>query len=280
MRLEDLDERYSEPVSRLHPFHQAFVRYTCSDLATPEEVRRGLVGYHGTCEMADRNVGHVLRAIETEGLWDTTLVAYGSDHGGSMGAHHNSGMGSMYEDSIRVPLVVAGPGIASGEVEPTPVSHFDLFQTFCEALELPPPEYKRGVSLLKFLRGEAGAGLPDFAISEFHGPGLPGSAFALRSGSYKYVACAGERPMLFDLAQDPLEMQDLALEPEASHLLARLGRMLYRVCCPEAIDQRAKADQQALRARLARSGRLVEEMWKRGYERNPEHLIPRSEFVV
>jgi choline-sulfatase len=280
VRFEDLDERYTEPVSRLHPFHQDFVRYTCSDLCTPEELRRGLVGYHGICEMADRNVGRVLQAINTEGLWDTTLVAYASDHGGSMGAHHNSGMGSMYEDSIRVPMIVAGPGIGSGEVEPTPVSHFDLFQTFSEALALPVPTHMRGTSLLNFLRGGGRVDLPMFAISEFHGPGLPGSAFALRMGSDKYVECVGERPMLFDLATDPLEMHDLAENPEASQKLAKLRRILYQVCCPEAIDRRAKADQQALRERLADSGRLVKEMWKRGYERNPERMIPRPEFVV
>lgn len=280
VRTEDLDERYSEPVSRLHPFHRDFVRYTCSDLCTSEELRRGLVGYHGICEMADRNVGRVLKAIDTENLWDSTLVAYASDHGGSMGAHRNSGMGSMYEDSIRVPMIVAGPGIESGGSEPAPVSHLDLFQTFSEALELPSPTHMRGTSLLGSLRGEPGAALPEFAISEFHGPGLPGSAFALRSGSDKYVACVGERPMLFDLAEDPLEMQDLAERPDASQKLARLRRMLYQVCCPEAIDQRAKADQQALRQELAKSGRLVEELWKRGYERNPERMIPRPEFVV
>ena len=261
VRFEDLDERYTEPVSQLHPFHQAFVRYTCSDLVTHEELRRGLVGYHGICEMADRNVGRVLQAIDIEGLWDTTMVAYASDHGGSMGAHHNSGMGSMYEDSIRVPMIVAGPGITSGEVESTPVSHFDLFQTFSEALKLSAPTHMRGVSLLKSLRGDDSAVLPDFALSEFHGPGLPGSAFALHSGSHKYVECVGERPMLFDLAQDPLEMQDLAENPGAAQKLAQLRQMLYQVCCPEAIDRRAKADKQALRARLAKSGRLVEEMW-------------------
>ena len=282
VRFEDLDERYTEEISRLHPFHRDFSRFTCSDLATPEELRRGIVGYHATCEMADRNVGRVLQALDGTGLREETLVVYSSDHGGSVGAHFNSGMGSMYEDSIRVPLIVAGSGIRSGGVESTPVSHLDLYQTFGEALGLPPAERMRGISLLGLLRGEAGAPVPTFALSEFHGPGLPGSAFAVRSGPYKYVECVSERPMLFNLERDAHEMHDLVLEqPEAPHVqeaIRRLRRMLYRVCSPEAVGARVRADQRALRERLAESGQLVEEMWKRGYERNPDRLVPRQEF--
>ena len=78
-------------------------------------------------------------------------------------------------------------------------------------------------------------------------------------------------------------MHDLVLDrPEDPHTLAtisRLRRMLCQVCSPEAVDARAKADQRALRARLASSGQLVKEMWKRGYERNPDRLVPRQEFV-
>ena len=283
VRFEDLDERYTEDLSRLHPFHRVFTQYTCSDLATPEELRRGVVGYHGTCEMADRNVGRVLRALDEAGIREETLVVYSSDHGGSVGAHFNSGMGTMYEDSIRVPLIVAGTGIRSGAVESTPVSHLDLYQTFCEALGLPSTERMRGVSLLALLRGEPGAARPPFAASEYHGPGLPGSTFAIRSGPYKYVECAGERPILFDLEEDPHEMYDLVLDRSGDpHTLAtinRLRKMLCQIWSPEAVDARAKADQRALRARLASSGQLVEEMWKRGYERNPDHLVPRQEFV-
>ena len=282
MRFEDLDERYTEEISRPHPFHLDFTRYACSDLATPEELRRGVVGYHAACEMADRNVGRVLQALDETGLREETLVVYSSDHGGSVGAHFNSGMGSMYEDSIRVPLIVAGPGVRSGAVESTPVSLLDLYQTFGEALGLPPAERMRGISLLGLLRGEAGADVPAFALSEFHGPGLPGIIFAVRSGFDKYVECVGERPILFNLEQDPYEMHDLVLErPEAPHVqeaVRRLRRMLCQVCSPEAVDARARADQRALRERLAQSGRLGEEMWKRGYERNPDRLVPREEF--
>ena len=283
VRFEDLDARYTEDPSRLHPYHQDYSQYTCSDLATDEEIRRGIVGYHGTCEMADRSVGRVLDAIDEAGLQEETLTVYSSDHGGSVGAHVNSGMGSMYEDSIRVPLIVAGPGIRSGTVEAVPVSHHDLFQTFGEALGMPQQTDKRGVSLIGLLEGNEQCVSSAFALCEYHGAGLPSSVFAVRWASYKYVACVGERPMLFDLDHDPLEMHDLVLErpddPSVKETIDRMQGLLEEVCSPGAVDARAKADQLDLRDSLEKSGRLGDELWKRGYERRTDRLVARADML-
>ncbi len=107
--------------------------------------------------------------------------------------------------------------------------------------------------------------------------------FVVRSGNYKYIECVAERPILFDLEKDPQEMHDLVAErpgdPKVGAVIGRLRRMLCRVCSPEAVDARAKADQRALRQKLRESGQLVEEMYKRGYEKNPERLITRREIM-
>ena len=284
VRLDDLDERYTEDVSRLHPHHRAWTFRTCGDLIQPEELRRGLVGYHGMCEAMDRNVGRVLRGLEQAGLLEETLVIYASDHGGSCGAHRMLDYGSMYNDSIRVLFVAAGPGIRSGAAVSTPVSHHDMYATVCEALGLDLPEQMRGVSLMGLLRGEPNAPRPEFALSEYHGDGFPSGLFAVRSGPFKYVECVGERPILFNLKEDPLEMHDLTVErpedPEVKAAVRRLRKMLCEVCSPEAVDARAKADQRALREELTRSGRILDELWRRGYERNAERLVPRQEFII
>ena len=177
----------------------------------------------------------------------------------------------------------AGPGIRSGAAEDLPVSHLDLFPTLCEAVGAERPVHMRGVSLLGLLRGEANAPAPPFAFCDYHGNGFPGSAFAIREGPWKYIECAGERPMLLNLAQDPQEMHDLVLEqpedPEVRATARRLRKTVCELCSPEAVDARAKGDQQRLRQALRESGRLLDEMWRRGYERNPERLIHRPEFV-
>ncbi len=281
IRLEDLDERYTEDLNRLHPYQRIYTRHCCGDLMTLEEVRRGLVGYHGMCEAMDRDVGRVLRGLEDTGLLEETLVVYASDHGGSCGAHRNLDYADMYESSIRVPLIVAGPGVRPGGVERTPVSTLDIFPTLCEAARAELPMHMRGTSLWGLVRGTTDAPRPAFALSEYHGAGFPASIFAVRSEMHKYVECVGERPMLFDLEVDPLEMHDLVLErpedPEVAMTIRRLRRMLCEICSPEAVDARAKADQRRLREELKVSGRLVEEMWRRGYERNSDRLVPRPE---
>jgi choline-sulfatase len=281
VKLEDLDERYFEDLSRLHPYQRIYTRHCCGDLMTLEEVRRGIAGYHGMCEAADREVGRVLEALDETGLREETLVVYGSDHGGSLGAHRNLDYADMYETSIRVPLIVAGPGVREGAAEATPVSTLDVFPTLCEAAGRELPAHTRGTSLWGLVQGRPDAPRPAFTLSEYHGAGFPASLFALRSGRYKFVECVGERPMLFDLEADPLEMHNLMLEspgdPGVKATAHRLRRMLCEVCSPEAVDARARSDQRRLRQDLRASGRLVEEMWRRGYERDPDRLIHRPE---
>ena len=93
-----------------------------------------------------------------------------------------------------------------------------------------------------------------------------------------------ERPILFDLDQDPLEMHDLVVErpddPSVKETLHRMQGMLEQVCSPGVVDAQAKSDQRDLRASLEKSGRLKEELWKRGYERRTDRLMPRSEMIL
>jgi choline-sulfatase len=282
VRTEDLDERFTEDRSRLHPYHRTYARHHLGEHLDLHDVRRALVGYHASCEVLDRNVGRVLRALDETGLREETLIIYSADHGGTCGEHRNWDHGAMYDESIRIPLIFAGPRIRAG-LESTAVSALDVLPTVCEAVGAERPAHVRGTSLLGLLRGEKDAPRPAFSLTEYHANGFPGSVFAVRSGPYKFVECVGERPMLFNLEEDPHEMRDLALDrpedPEVKATIQRLRKMLCEVCSPEAVDERAKADQGRLRQELRESGRLFEEMWKRGYERNPDRLIHRPEFL-
>ena len=283
VKLEDLDERYTEDLDHMHPFHRAFARYSNAEYVLPEEMRRGIVGYHGACEILDTRIGRVLQALDDTGLRDDVLLVYAADHSGNCGEHRMEDHGGLYEESIHVPLLFSGPGIRSGHVESSVVSMLDVYPTICEAVGMDLPVHMRGTSLLGLLRGEKGASAPDFALTEYHADGFPGSGFAVRSGPYKYAECVGERPMLFNLAEDPREMHDLVVEnpdgPDVKAAIRRLRGQLYQICCPEAVDARAKADQRVHRERLKKTGRLVDELWRRGFERNPDRLILREEFM-
>jgi choline-sulfatase len=86
----------------------------------------------------DENVGKVLRALEDAGLADSTAVIYTSDHGDNTGARGLWGKSTFYEESAGVPMIVAGPGIARGNVVATPVSHVDCAPAILQAAGAAP----------------------------------------------------------------------------------------------------------------------------------------------
>ena len=190
----------------------------------------------------------------------------------------------MYEDSIGVPFILKGPGVKKGAVEKSPAATLDIFPTCAEAVGVENTTGYRGISLLGLARGEAGAAKNKFAMSEYHSNGFPEGAFAISDGHYKYVNCPGARAMLFDLENDPEELHDLVLEKaddtETKYLIERLQGYLLEICDPEEVNAHAKSDQAKLKKELKESGRLVEEMYKRGYERNPDKLINRPETAT
>jgi choline-sulfatase len=283
VKTEDLPEKFFEEFEHLHPYHQDFSRHQTGAYATDEEIRRCVAAYLAHCEMVDINVGRILDALEEEGILNETLFIYASDHGETCGAHMCFGKMSQYEDSIRVPMVMMGPGIKAGHVEQSPVSHLDIFPTICEAVELENPGQFRGISLLDQAKGKDDAERHEYVLSEYHANGFRGSVFSVSDGRMKYVECVGERPILFDLRNDPNELHDWIVEkPDASETketVTRFRSWLQSVCDPEQVDTLAKKEQAELKDRLEQSGQLVEEIYKRGYKRQTDRLVPREEVI-
>lgn len=205
------------------------------------ERRRALQAYLGLCSFMDANVGAVLAALDRSGHSDDTLVMYTSDHGESAGAHGLWLKHLMNEESVRVPLLLAGPEI-SHEMIDTPVSHIDLVPTLLAAAqtERSDSELLPGISLLD--RGTLAAS-DRGVLAEYHANGSVAASFMLRHAGYKYIEYVGERPQLFDLDADPAEMFDLSLHPDRAGVVAEYARRLRQICDPVAVDALAKLDQ-------------------------------------
>ncbi len=214
-------------------------------------IRRVSAAYYGVCTYLDQQIGRVLDRLETLGLVDTTRIIYTSDHGESLGARGLFGKFTMYEEAAGIPFLMAGPDVPAGRVCRTPLSLVDCFPTVLEAVGAVP------ASVDADLPGEslwAIAQAPDrdrTIFSEYHAVGSRNAIFMLRDARYKYVHYMGDPPQLFDLEHDPQELSDLASSPAHQPILRRFEQQLRAMLDPEAVNDRAKADQ---RARIAMFG--------------------------
>lgn len=231
-----------------HPWVEAYANfdYTEENFTSPEERERAFRAYWGLCSYLDHNVGQILQALQDSGLQDDTTVVYTSDHGDNLGARGLWGKSTLYEESARIPMVMAGPGIAPSVCD-TPVDLLDLFPTILQCAGLDPaPEMQQrpGQSLAQTAASPV---QPERVIlSEYHAAGSNTAAFMLRRGRYKYIHYVRHAPELFDLQADPEELCDLASDPAHAAVLQSLQAELRAICDPEAMDALAKQDQQAM----------------------------------
>jgi arylsulfatase A-like enzyme len=189
--------------------------------------------YDAELAFLDAQIGRLLDRVEELGLRDRTIVVVVGDHGEGLGDHRWWGHGILYQEQLRVPMLVAGlPPVRTQRV-PTTVRTVDLVPTLVELLKLPPLEVALdGQSLGPALAGSRQR--PRTAYSESindlmayaDAPSAGESLFAVNDGRWKLIATrengATKRTELFDLRSDPAEAHDLsASRPEEAERLRR-----------------------------------------------------------
>ena len=168
------------------------------------------------------------------GLRDNTYFIFMGDNGWFMGEHGFTSKVLPYEESIRVPMIVAGPGIPHG-TDSHLVLNIDLAPTILELAKIPIPKNMHGESLLRLLKSKNAKWRESF-LYEAPTPSLGSQPLlALRTQRYKLVQTFDvNKPArvvfeeLYDLQQDPKEMKNLASPPEYSTILRRLQNQLKR----------------------------------------------------
>ncbi|MCB1646233.1 MAG: sulfatase-like hydrolase/transferase [Pseudomonadales bacterium] len=197
-------------------------------------LRNALAAEYSLIEMLDEGIGNILNSLESLGLADNTIVVFTSDHGDMFGDHGLMLKATMhYQGCLKVPLVMAGPGITAGRTDSL-ASSVDLAQTFMDLSGVVPFEDMQGVSLTPVLDDPAQA-VRDYAYVEedfplaLHGSPLPLRSRTLVKGDYRLTRYSTGDWELFNLAEDPGEMTNLALQPEASAIRHEMAEQLVDV---------------------------------------------------
>lgn len=212
---------------------------------TSDDHRRlAIASYYGLVSFIDDCVGQLLTVLEETGLDSTTRVIFLSDHGESLGARGLWGKSTMYNESVQVPMIIAGPGIPKGVTCRTPVQLIDVFPTALDNAGLEPADDRPGRSLIEIANQPDDLSRPIF--SEYHATAAISAEYMIRRGQYKYIHYVGYEPELYDLEDDPEELSNLALRSEFSGILHEFEAELNVILDPEATDRAAKADQQVL----------------------------------
>lgn len=230
-----------------HPIVEQMQRFWNYDDYFDEETRDiARRGYFGLCSFLDDNIRQVMMALEDSGADKDTVVIYISDHGEMLGNHGFWAKSVMYEDSVGVPLIMLGPGIAGG-INETPVSLTDIAATVEDitgGLGSAPRAPWQSHSLQQIVDQP----MDDrFIFSEYHDGGSPTGFFMIRQGAWKYVYYAGGHPVqLFNLDDDPDELNDLGEEARFEDKAAELHARLTEILDPEETNRGAFADQAAV----------------------------------
>lgn len=210
-----------------HPFDNGMLGIRDEKLApfprTEQAVRKHLADYYAMITHTDAQIGRILDALEKSGMRDNTLIVLSSDNGLAMGCHGLMGKQNVYEHSVRVPLVIAGPGIPKGATRDGLCYIYDLYPTLCERAGLKTPDSVQFQSLNPVINDAAAPSRDHlyFAFMSWQR--------AIRDKQYKLIEyhVKNERhTQLFDLVQDPQETRNLADDAAHAGTLARMRKLL------------------------------------------------------
>ncbi len=192
---------------------------------TDRDFREARRHYYAMVTDVDRNVGHILAALDDRGLTENTIVVFTSDHGDYMGDHGKFGKGMPGHDCImRVPCLISYPG----EIEPGSrigglVEAVDLVPTLLDYAGVVREPEIQGRSMRPLLAGD-----PDAARDSVYAEGSrrwAPSWVHVRTDRWMYSASTGGAELLFDLENDPHELNNLATESEAADALAEMRHL-------------------------------------------------------
>ncbi|GIN56841.1 choline-sulfatase [Lederbergia ruris] len=171
-----------------------------------EDVRTHIAQYYAMITHHDDQIGQIITKLKQKGLYENTIVVFLADHGLALGQHGLLGKQNNYDHSVRVPLILSGPGIPENELRDSYVYHFDIFPTLCDLIGIEIPTSVEGISMLPVLNDQTVCLRDNLYFS------YADKVRATKDKRYKlieYIVDSTIYTQLFDLHEDPAEMNNL-----------------------------------------------------------------------
>jgi iduronate 2-sulfatase len=196
----------------------------------PDGLRDSIRAYYASISFMDANVGRVLDALDRLGLADNTIVIFMSDHGYHLGDRGEWMKQTLFEQSTRSPLIVAGPGVtAKGRSSTRIVEFLDLYPTLVSLAGVPVPTGLQGRSMTTLLRDPA-APWDHPALSQVRRGMVPNTymGYSIRTADWRYTEWEGGKRgvELYNERDDPQERRNLAEDPKHQQQVAEMQRRL------------------------------------------------------
>ena len=210
---------------------------------TAEAVQRMNADYYRYISYLDMQIGRILDALAASPHANNTILVFSADSGVARGSHGLIGKQNLYEHSVRVPLILSGPGIPAGRQSDALCYLFDVMPTLGTLCDVPGPKESEGQEFSASLREPSKQGRPElvFAYRQFQR--------SIRDDRWKLIRYPLiNKTQLFDLQADPQEMTDLSGKPESTgrvkDLLGRLEKAQrdYGDRCPLTVDHPRPAE--------------------------------------
>ena len=189
-------------------------------------------GRLGSLLAVDEGVAKMVRTLRRLGELDDTVFVFTSDNGWLLGEHRVAGQKYLgFEEAIKVPLIVRGPGFPAGRIEDEPAANVDLAPTILELAGARAGRRQDGVSLRRLLGPRRVRPRRDLLIETGPNPRLPHYA-QVHTRRYVYEEISNGEAELYDLARDPYELESRAMDPAYGRVRAKLARRLsaLRAC--------------------------------------------------
>jgi len=207
---------------KFHPFAFDDMQIRDENLApwprTPEIIQASLADYYAMISHLDERIGDIIKTLKEEGLFENTIIVYAADNGLAIGSHGLLGKQNLYEHSVKVPLIISGPGIPKDKVSDAFVYLYDLFPTLADICHLPKPTDIDGKNFTSVIRGKSDNVRSSLFTAYRY------TVRAVRTEEWKLIRYPDrDYTQLFHLKNDPLEIHNLANDSVYS---TQLGEMM------------------------------------------------------